>query len=90
MPHDREKEVKIKAIYIYPIRGVKGVEVDQCELTPFGLKKDKNWVIINKKLMWPITCMSSHIITYLRVEINPENPNEVRLYLQDSKCFPNL
>ena len=81
VPNHQEKEVKIKTIYLYPIRGVKGCEIDECEITPYGLKKDRNWVIIGRKLMWPLTCANSHIVTYLRQEINPNKPNELRLYL---------
>jgi len=44
-----EKEVKIKGIYLYPIRGIKGLEVPQVEITPSGIRGDRNWVILGMK-----------------------------------------
>lgn len=34
----KERDVKIKAIFLYPVRGIRGVKVDHCEITPYGLK----------------------------------------------------
>ena len=61
-----EKEIKIKAIFIYPIRGVKGMKVKECEIGPYGIKKDRNWVIISKEKMKPIANNNNVIITFLR------------------------
>ena len=36
-----EKEIAIKGIYLYPIRGMKGIKVDVAEVQPFGLKNDR-------------------------------------------------
>jgi uncharacterized protein YcbX len=41
-----EKEVKIHSMWLYPMRGVKGIKVEHCEITPYGLKNDRIWVII--------------------------------------------
>lgn len=48
---NQEKSVKIKEMYLYPIRGVLGIKVNWVEITPFGLKQDRNWVIISTKKM---------------------------------------
>ena len=62
----QEREVKIKAIFLYPVRGIRGMKVDNCEITPYGLKNDRNWVIIGCKKMKPLANHNSHLITYLR------------------------
>lgn len=61
-----EKPIAIKGIYIYPIRGIKGIKVDVAEVQPFGLKNDRQWVIICKKKMKPVANHNSHIITFFR------------------------
>ena len=75
-----EKSLKIKGIYIYPVEGIRGCRMNSCEITPYGLKGDRNWVIVDKEDMKLIACHNSHIITFLRQRVNPEGPNEVRLF----------
>ena len=49
-----EKEIPIKGIYIYPIRGMKGIKVDVAEIQPHGIKNDRVWVVISKEKMKPL------------------------------------
>lgn len=84
-----EKAVKIKAIFLYPVRGIRGIKVDHCEITPFGLKNDRNWVIISRKTMKPLACHNSHLITYLRQGFVKDS-TRLKLYLQDKLCFPDI
>lgn len=65
------------------------MKVDHCEITPGGLKNDRNWVIIGKKNMKPLANHNSHLITYLRQNFVKDS-NKLRLYLQDKLCFPDL
>lgn len=51
-----EEEVKIKAIYLYPIRGIKGLRVDSFEISESGIIGDRNWVILSVKTKKPIGC----------------------------------
>lgn len=72
------------------MRGIKGIKVTECEVTPLGVKKDRNWVIICKKKMKPVANHNNSIITFLR-QLNKKNtPNELKLVLQDTECFPDL
>jgi len=91
---NQERDITIKAIYLYPVRGVKGIEIDHCEVTPYGLKFDRNWVIVRTSKMKPLANNNSHLITYLRQEfIQSKHHGQrkvVRLYLQDDKCFNHI
>ena len=69
---------------------MKGIKVKELEVTPYGIKKDRNWVIIGKEKMKPIANNNSVIITFLRQLNKPETPNELKIVLQDSECFPDL
>ena len=76
-----ETSIKIKAMFIYPIRGVKGIKVKALELGPYGVKKDRNWTIISKTKMKPIANNNNVVITFLRQLNKPETPNELKVVL---------
>ena len=67
-----EKPIPIKALYLYPVRGIKGIRVDVAEIQPFGLKNDRQWVIIDKEKMKPVANHNSHLITFLRQIMLPK------------------
>jgi uncharacterized protein YcbX len=77
-PED-EHEVPIKWMYIYPIRAIKGIKVQEIEVTPFGIKRDRNWCIIGLKKMKPIANHNNHITTFLRQIIPKDDPNQLKL-----------
>ena len=62
-----EKPIPIRKLYLYPIRGVQGVEVESIELTPLGFRFDRNWVIINAKTLKSYSNRNTDILTYLRL-----------------------
>jgi len=74
-----EKEIKIKSMFIYPIRGVRGIEVDECEVTPAGLKWDRLWVFVDSDSRKPLDNSNNEITSYFRLQFM-EN-NNVRLFL---------
>ena len=84
----RENDVKIKDIYLYPFRGVRGVKVDHCEITPYGLKRDRLWVIVSKTKNKVLDGCLTEIGTFMRQEFVGEDG--LRVYLMDDKCFPNI
>ena len=61
-----EKDIKIKELYLYPIRGVKGIKVKSAEVGPLGLKYDRYWTIINVKKMTPCANHNDTIVSFLR------------------------
>jgi hypothetical protein len=79
-PED-ETAIPIKSIYVYPVRGIKGIKVQEIEVTPFGIKGDRNWVIIGCKKMKPIANNNNHITSFLRQIRSKEDPNEIKLIL---------
>ena len=87
---ERTKTVKLKSLWLYPVRGVKGIKCDHLVVTPHGIKNDRLWVILDKKKLKPVANHNSHLITFLRQIIKPDRPDEVKLVLQDSVCFPQL
>ena len=90
---NREKEVKIVSIWLYPVRGIKGFKVNECGITPYGPKNDREWVIIDMKKLKPLACDNSHIVTFLRQKIesgNSLNPIELKIFFQDKECFPDI
>ena len=38
----------IKSLYVYPIKSCKGISVQSAVATPFGLKYDRQWMIVEK------------------------------------------
>ncbi|NVJ50569.1 MAG: MOSC N-terminal beta barrel domain-containing protein [Gammaproteobacteria bacterium] len=42
-------QIVIRELHIYPVKGLKGIAVDQAKLTPFGLEYDRHWMVINPK-----------------------------------------
>ena len=91
----RMLSIPIKAIYLYPVRGIQGIPVQQCQLTPSGLKFDRNWVIVRKNGFKAVANNNSHLITFLRQELilDPSNTQGkllVRLSLQDQQCCPEV
>ena len=88
-PRD-EIDIPIKAIYLYPIRGVKGMEVSSVQITPHGLVGDRHWVIVNAKTKKTIQNENSHRITLIRLVMKDKHFTELTVKLQDDKCIPEL
>lgn len=76
-----EKRVPIKSMWLYPVRGVKGIKVDHLEVSPTGIKNDRIWCMLDKKTKKPVANHNSYLITYLRQVMKPETPNELKLVL---------
>ncbi len=39
--------IKVTGLYIYPIKSLRGIEVDSCEVLERGFKHDRRWMIID-------------------------------------------
>ena len=61
-----EKPIEIKQLFLYPVRGIRGIEVESLELTPLGPKGDRNWVMIDAKTLRFVVNKNSERLTYLR------------------------
>lgn len=40
-------EIRLSAINLYPVKGIRGVSTDQAEVTPEGLAHDRRWMIVD-------------------------------------------
>ena len=76
-----EKKVKIKSMYLYPVRGIPGTQVKSIQMTNSGPLNDRLWVIINAKTMRPLASHNNELQTYLRQQFC--EPNKVKLYIQE-------
>ena len=82
-----ETNMTIKGLYLYPIRGIKGIEVDHVEIGNGGILKDRNWLIHSVKRKKHICSGGNPIVTYLRLKIDEKDENKLTIYFQDDKCF---
>jgi uncharacterized protein YcbX len=60
------------------------------EVTPYGFKNDRIWVIIDTTTMEPVAAHNSHLITFFRVVFVKDDPNSLKICLQDTLCFPDI
>ena len=44
---EEEQSIKIEKLYIYPMRGVMGIEVPQMKVSKFGIKYDREWSLFD-------------------------------------------
>ena len=62
----KEKPVVMKQLFLYPVRGIKGMEVEYLELTPLGFRHDRNWITIDAKTLQFVVNKNTEMMTYLR------------------------
>ncbi|KAG0591999.1 hypothetical protein KC19_1G217200 [Ceratodon purpureus] len=43
------EEVHVKALYIYPVKSCRGIQVPQAFITPTGFKWDRQWLVVNSQ-----------------------------------------
>jgi hypothetical protein len=53
--YHEEKPLEIKKLYVYPIRGIRTSPVESIELGPYGVKYDREIVLIDAETMKPCT-----------------------------------
>jgi uncharacterized protein YcbX len=41
--------ITVQDLYIYPVKSLAGIKLNNCQLTPFGLKNDRRWMIVDNK-----------------------------------------
>ena len=94
MDKSEEKLIPITAIYQYPIRGVRGTQVQSINITSTGPLNDRIWVLVRKRTMVPLDCKNSVIQSYLRQQFVPTQdgtaPKQVRVFLQNDNLPEHL
>ena len=58
--------MKIEKLYVYPMRGIMGIEVDAMKVSPVGMKYDREWAIYDKEKLGCITHSPEVKLTQLR------------------------
>ena len=69
---EQEKDVKIDKMYIYPMRGIMGIEVDALKVSQYGIKYDREWAIYDKDKLGCITQSPEVKLTQLRQRIDKD------------------
>ena len=86
--------MKIQKLYVYPVRSIKGIEVDSIEITPLGPLYDRNWVLVCAKTLKVVANKNTEAITFLRNEFvrDPKTKEilKLRVYFQDEMCYPEI
>lgn len=62
----QEKNIKIEKLYIYPMRGIMGIEVDSMKVSKFGIKYDREWAIYDGEKLGCVTQSPEVKLTQLR------------------------
>jgi uncharacterized protein YcbX len=45
---EEEKPIKIEKLWLFPLRGIKGIEVPEIKVSKWGIKYDREWTIYEK------------------------------------------
>ena len=70
---------------IYPVRGIKGIEVDHVKVSSEGIKWDRDWAIYTKDDKRVISQSGCVKLTYLRQKIEKKNgKKELVIYIEDN------
>ena len=86
-------------MYLYPIRGIKGIKVETAEVWPFGMKNDRQWCILSKTKDKPLADHNSSIISLLRmvllddkgeITLDACNPKKLRIIFKDENTCPQI
>ena len=66
VPYEKERSVPINQIYIYPMRGIMGIEVQACKVSKYGIKYDREWSLYYKEKLGAVTMSPEVKLTLLR------------------------
>lgn len=78
--------IKISELYIYPVKSMAGIAVKQVELSPFGFKHDRRWMVVDENGIC-ITQREIHKMATIKTAIK-EN-QLVLSHADDSIVVPN-
>lgn len=79
----RTKQIKVVALFIYPVKGCRGHAVNSAELTNWGLKNDRLYMIVNAKAAFVTQREIPRMATIL-----PDVPSEAGITLRLSPECP--
>lgn len=76
-PED-EKPIKIEKLWIFPIRGLMGIEMSEIQVSKLGVKYDREWALYETGKLGVVTQKDDVILTQLRqnIEKDPASKEE--------------
>jgi hypothetical protein len=85
-----EIQIPIHKLLLYPVRGIKGIEVKCLQMTSGGAKFDREWVLVRKVSNKYISLMTTPHFTRLRQKLifqeNEEAPSHLELSVVEGQC----
>lgn len=66
---EEETSVKIEKLWIFPMRGIMGIEVPEIKVTKLGIKYDREWTLADKEKKGCLTQSPEVKFTQLRQKI---------------------
>ena len=69
---EKEKEVPILELYLYPCRGMTGIKMDELQLGEHGIRYDRIFVVIDAQTRKPVHTANAPDITGLSQRIEGE------------------
>ena len=85
-----EVDVAIKEIWIYPIRGARGIKVDQVELTRGGIKGDRSWVVYDFETNAQSSSTHTERFSDFELEFLPGDKSKLKFSLRNDTLYPHL
>ncbi|CAE8591264.1 unnamed protein product [Polarella glacialis] len=73
----RTKDIRIACLFVYPVKGCRGHALAQAELTPWGLKNDRLYMIVNSEREFFTQRQVPHMAL-----IHPDLPTSVGITLR--------
>jgi len=86
LPAKEERDVPIKKILLYPCRGIRGCEVNQVSVQNYGIRYDREWMILDAETNRHISQSNSPVLCGLRQRVEkgclviyPKDKNDPRI-----------
>ena len=67
--NNRDPNVRIQSLHVYPVKSLKGFEVDSWPISKYGLKYDREWMIYNIKSKRFVTQREIHKLALVKAEL---------------------
>ena len=68
----QEKSIKIQKLWLFPMRGIMGIEVDHLKVSKFGIKYDREWAIYDKEKLGCVGQAAEVKLTQFRQRIEKD------------------
>lgn len=88
----KEVKIPISKLLLYPVRGIKAIEVESLSMTPGGAKFDRQWILVRTSSNKYIALHTTPKFTRLRQKLIFENglqetPTKLELSVIEGECL---